>query len=88
MIFAETRGLVTMQHNGNERHIDTAEYWHVRSQETRSRAEKMIAPETRHLMLGLADDYERTARIVEGMASIHGALASVTASVYGLLPQQ
>ena len=52
-----------------------------------SRAEKMITPETRHLMLGLADDYERTAHIVEGMASIHGALASVMASVYGLLPQ-
>jgi hypothetical protein len=88
MVFAEARGLVTMQHNGNERRIDTAEYWHVRSQETRSRAEKMITPQTRHLMLGLADDYERTAHIVEGMASIHGALASVMASIYGLLPQQ
>src|ERR1700730_16887832 len=52
----------------------TAEYWHVRSQETRSRAEQMITPETRSLMFGLADDYERTAHIVEGMASIHGAL--------------
>ena len=77
-----------MQHNGNERRIDTAEYWHVRSQETRSRAEKMITPETRPLLLGLADDYERTAHIVEGMASIHGALASVMASVNGLLSQQ
>jgi hypothetical protein len=88
MVFAETRGPVTMEHNGNERHIDTAEYWHVRSQETRSRAEKMITPETRHLMLGLADDYERTAHIVEGLASIHGALGAVTATVYALLPQQ
>jgi hypothetical protein len=84
----KTRGLVTTRHYGNERHIDTAEYWHVRSQETRSRAEKMITPETRHLMLGLADDYERTAHIVEGMASIHGALGAAMATVYALLPQQ
>jgi hypothetical protein len=86
MVFAETKGLVTMWHNGNERLIDTTEYWHVRSQETRSRAEKMITPEAQHLMLGLADDYERTAHIVEGMASIHGALAAAMATVYALLP--
>jgi hypothetical protein len=84
----KTRGLVTMQHNGDQRHIDTAEYWHVRSQQTRSRAEKMITPETRHLMLGLADDYERTAHIVEGMASIHSALGAAMATVYALLPRQ
>jgi hypothetical protein len=39
-------------------------------------------------MLGLADDYERTARIVEGMASIHGSLGAAMATVYALLPQQ
>jgi hypothetical protein len=39
-------------------------------------------------MSGLADDYERTAHIVEGMASIRGALTSVMASVNGLLSQQ
>ena len=70
---------------GNERRFETAEYWHVRSQETRSRAEQMINPESRQLMSGLADDYERTAHIVEGMASIRGALTSVMASVNGLL---
>ncbi len=73
---------------GNERRIESAEYWHVRSQETRSRAEQMITPETQCLMLGLADDYERTAHIVEGMASIRSALKSVMASVNGLLSQQ
>jgi hypothetical protein len=70
------------------RRFETAEYWHIRSQETRSRAEQMINPESRHLMSGLADDYERTAHIVEGMASIRGALTSVMASVNGLLSQQ
>src|SRR5271169_5472546 len=81
--------LATMQNDRlNERRFETAEYWHVRSQETRSRAEEMINPETRHLMFGLADDYERTAHIVEGMASIHGALTSVMASVNGLLAQE
>jgi hypothetical protein len=73
---------------GNERRFETAEYWHIRSQETRSRAEQMINPESRRLMSGLADDYERTAHIVEGMASIRGALTSVMASVNGLLSQQ
>jgi hypothetical protein len=44
--------------------------------------------ECRHLMAGLADDYERTAHIVEAMASIRSALTSVMASVNGLLAQQ
>jgi hypothetical protein len=90
MVFVWESEASTMQNDllGNERRIESAEYWHVRSQETRSRAEQMITPETQCLMLGLADDYERTAHIVEGMASIHDALASVMASVYGLLPQQ
>ena len=57
-------------------------------QATRSRAEQMITPEARHLMSRLADDYERTAHIVEGMASIRGALTAVMASVNGLLSQQ
>ena len=70
------------------RRVETADYWRVRSQETRSRAEQMINPESRHLMSGLADDYERTAHIVEGMTSIRGALTSVMESVNGLLSQQ
>ena len=79
-----------MQNNrlGTDRRFETAEYWHVRSHETRSRVEQMVNPESRHLMSGLADDYERTAHIVEGMASIRGALTSVMASVNGLLSQQ
>jgi hypothetical protein len=48
----------------------------------------MITPEAKHLMSRLADDYERTAHIVEGMASIRGALTAVMASVNGLLSQQ
>jgi hypothetical protein len=71
----------------NDRRLETAEYWHVRSQEARSRAEQMINPESRQLMSGLADDYERAAHIVEGMASIRGALTSVMASVNGLISQ-
>jgi hypothetical protein len=79
-----------MQYNRflNDRRIETADYWHVRSQETRFRAEQMINPESRDLMSGLADDYERTAHIVEGMASIRSALTSVMASVNALLSQQ
>jgi hypothetical protein len=34
-----------MQHNGDQRRFETAEYWRVRSLDTRSRAEKMITPE-------------------------------------------
>jgi hypothetical protein len=85
----ETR-LATMQNDqfGNDRRLEAAEYWHVRSQEARSRAEQMINPESRHLMSGLTDDYERAAHIVEGMASIRGALTSVMESVNGLLSQQ
>jgi hypothetical protein len=70
---------------GNDRRLESAEYWHVRSQEARSRAEQMINPESKQLMSGLADDYERAAHIVEGMASIRDALTSVTASVNGLI---
>jgi hypothetical protein len=88
MVFTKTIGLVTMQPDGDQRRFETAEYWHVRSRETRSRAEKMITPEARHLMLGLADDYERTASIVEGMASIRGSLGAAMATLYALLPQQ
>jgi hypothetical protein len=72
----------------NDRRLEPAEYWQALSQATRSRAEQMITPEARHLMSRLADDYERTAHIVEGMASIRGALTSVMASVNGLLAQQ
>jgi hypothetical protein len=72
----------------DDRRFETAEYWHALSQATRSRAEQMITPEARHLMSKLADDYERTAHIVEGMASIRGALTAVMASVNGLLSQQ
>ena len=73
---------------GNDRRFETVEYWHALSQATRSRAEQMITPEARHLMSKLADDYERTAHIVEGMESIRGALTAVMASVNGLLSQQ
>jgi hypothetical protein len=48
----------------------------------------MINPESKHLMFGLADDYERAAHIVEGMAAIRGALTSVMESVNGLLSHQ
>ena len=72
---------------GNDRRLETAEYWHVRSQEARSRAEQMINPESKQLMSGLADDYERAAHIAEGMASIRGALTSVMESVNGLISQ-
>jgi hypothetical protein len=86
--FSEESGLATMQNDHfGDRRVENAEYWHLRSQETRSRAEQMINPESRHLMSALADDYERTAHIVEGMASIRSALTSVMASVNGLLSQ-
>jgi hypothetical protein len=81
--------VATMQNDrfGNDRRVETAEYWHLRSQETRSRAYQMINPESRELMSGLADDYERAAHIVDGMASIRGALTSLMESVNGLISQ-
>jgi hypothetical protein len=53
---------------GNTPRLETAEYWRVRSREARSRAEQMINPESRQLMSGLADDYERNVKpsIIEG----------------------
>ena len=72
----------------DDRRFDSVEYWHALSQATRSRAQQMITPEAGHLMSRLADDYERTAHIVEGMASIRGALTAVMASVNGLISQQ
>jgi hypothetical protein len=72
---------------GNDRRLETVGYWHVRSQEARSRAEHMINPESRQLMSGLGDDYERAAHLVEGMASIRDALTSVTKSVDALISQ-
>jgi hypothetical protein len=85
--------LSTMQNDPDDRFVkeqrfETLKYWLVRSRDIRSQAEQMVAPETRRLMLGLAGDYERMAHIVEGMASIHGDLASVMASLNGLLSEQ
>ena len=82
--------IVSMQNDrlGSVRRFETAEYWHARSQETRSRAEQMINRESGLLMSGLADDYERAAHIVEGVASIRDALTSVMESLNGLISQQ
>jgi hypothetical protein len=53
-----------------------AEQWQVRSKELRTRAEQMISPEAKSLMLGVADDYERLTQIGEAMALIRSVLAS------------
>jgi hypothetical protein len=53
-----------------------AEQWQVRSKELRAQAKQMISPETKSLMLGVADDYERLTQIAEAMALIRSVLES------------
>jgi hypothetical protein len=59
---------------GFETGAPNAVHWHARSEEMRAQAGQMINPETRSLMLGIADDYGRIAQIAEAMALIRKAL--------------
>jgi hypothetical protein len=53
-----------------------AQQWQARARELRTQAQQLINPETKSLMLGVADDYDHLAQIAEAMALIRGVLAS------------
>jgi hypothetical protein len=53
-----------------------ARQWRARAREVRTQAQQMANPDTKYLMLGVADDYERLVQISEAMALIRGVLAS------------
>jgi hypothetical protein len=42
--------------------LDDAEYWRKRAEEARTLAEQMENTETKALMLGIADSYEKIAK--------------------------
>ena len=49
-----------------ETHIlDDPKHWRDRAEEVRSLAEQMSDPETRRIMRGIADDYEKLAKRAE-----------------------
>jgi hypothetical protein len=50
--------------------------WQARARELRAQAERMISPEAKSLMLGVAHDYEHLTQIAEAMALIRSVLAS------------
>ena len=43
--------------------IDDAEYWRKRAEEARTLAEQMKDRQTKSLMLGIAESYERIAKL-------------------------
>ena len=45
--------------------LDNPEYWRFRAEEVRSIADEMRAGEPKAIMLRIADDYERIAKMVE-----------------------
>lgn len=45
--------------------LDNPEYWRFRAEEVRSIADEMRADEPKAIMLRIADDYERIAKMVE-----------------------
>jgi hypothetical protein len=53
-----------------------AQQWQTRAREMRARAQHMVSPEAKNLMLGVADDYEQLTQIAEAMALIRSVLAS------------
>jgi hypothetical protein len=53
-----------------------AKQWRARAREIHAQAQQMANPETKNMMLGVADDYGHLAQIAEAMALIRGVLAS------------
>jgi DNA-binding ferritin-like protein len=43
--------------------VDDAEHWHKRAEEARTLAEQMKDPHTKSLMLGIAESYEKIAKL-------------------------
>ena len=48
-----------------ENKLDNPEYWRFRAEEVRTIAEDMKAGEPKAIMLRIAEDYERIAKLVE-----------------------
>jgi hypothetical protein len=45
--------------------VDNEKYWRSRAEEARVVAESMSDEQSRQIMMGIADDYERMARLAE-----------------------
>jgi hypothetical protein len=82
-MFPENRNGKPMGRDGvshGERNSETespyAQQWQVRARELRTQAQQMTSPETKSLMLGVANDYDHLTQIAEAMALIRGVLAS------------
>jgi DNA-binding ferritin-like protein len=48
--------------------MDSPEYWRNRAEEARTLAEQMKDPQTKALMLGVAESYEKIAKWAAGSA--------------------
>jgi hypothetical protein len=48
--------------------LDNPEYWRFRAEEVRSIADEMKAGEPKAIMLRIAEDYERIAKMIERSA--------------------
>jgi DNA-binding ferritin-like protein len=48
--------------------VDSPEYWRNRAEEARTLAEQMRDPQTKALMLGVAESYEKIAKWAAGSA--------------------
>ena len=49
--------------------IDTPKHWRMRAEEARAIAETMTHPETKRVMLGIAESYEKLAKAAEARTS-------------------
>jgi DNA-binding ferritin-like protein len=52
----------------SKRLLDDPQYWRDRAEEARTRADKMKDPETKHIMLRIAEGHERQAQLLEKKA--------------------
>jgi hypothetical protein len=52
----------------SKRQLDDPQYWRDRAQEARMHADKMKDPETKHIMLRIAEGHERQAQLLEKKA--------------------
>jgi hypothetical protein len=53
----------------SKRLLDDPQYWRDRAEEARTQADKMKDPETRHIMLRIAEGHARQAQLLEKKAA-------------------
>jgi DNA-binding ferritin-like protein len=53
----------------SKRLLDDPQYWRDRAEEARMQADKMKDPETKHIMLRIAEGHERQAQLLEKKAA-------------------